>query len=248
MEQKEHLDANHEQVGPGRLDRREGGAVSGVGRLTPSDIAVLRLAGRHRFVTVAQAARGVGRAEKKVYPRLLGMRSWGLVDFHRPLVYRGVYVASRAGLATAGLALPPARIDVSTFHHDRLVTDVAIDAELAGAVVLTEREMRSHDENPDHDTRYAVTVPSGGRHYPDLLVEAGSGRWRAIEVELSPKNKLRRERILAGYARARHIDTVTYYAARSAIADLLSRSITMLGLGEMVTVEVLPRERLGVAA
>lgn len=222
--------------------------MSGVGRLTPSDIAVLRLAGRHRFVTVAQAARGVGRAEKKVYPRLLGMRSWGLVEFHRPLISRGVYVASRTGLATAGLSLPPARVEVSTFHHDRLVTDVAVDLEVAGAAVLTEREMRSHDENPDYDARYAVTVPSGGRHYPDLLVATGSGRWGAIEVELSPKNKLRRERILSGYARARHIDAVTYHAGSSAIADLLSRSITTLGLGDLVAVEILPAARVGVAA
>jgi hypothetical protein len=222
--------------------------VTGVRRLTPGDVDVLHLAGRHRFVTAAQAARAVGRAEKKIYPRLLGMRSWGLVEFHRPLISRGVYLATRLGLATAGLTLPPARVELATFTHDRLVTDLAVDLEAVGTEVLTEREMRSHDENPDHDHSYAVIVPSGGRHYPDLLVALDSGRWRAVEVELTPKNKLRRERILTGYARARHIDAVTYHAGSPAIADLLQRTITSFGLGDLVTVEVLPAERVGVAA
>jgi hypothetical protein len=211
-------------------------------RLTPGDVDVLRLAGRHRFVTAAQAARAVSRAEKKIYPRLLGMRSWGLVEFHRPLISRGVYLATRLGLATAGLTLPPARVELATFNHDRLVVALAVDLEAAGTTVLTEREMRSHDENPDHDRTYAVVVPSGGRHYPDLLVARPDGRWTAIEVELTPKNKLRRERILTGYARARHIDTVTYHAGTPAVADLLQRSVLSLGLGDLIEIRPLPQE------
>lgn len=41
----------------------------------------------------------------------------------------------------------------------------------------------------------------GGRHYPDLAVVLPSGHFDAIDVELSPKNRARRERILGGYAR-----------------------------------------------
>lgn len=208
-------------------------------RLTPGDIAVLRFLGRQRFATAPQVARWAGRTEKKIYPRLCGLRAQELVEFRRPLIERGVYLATRAGLATAGLSLSAARVDIATFTHDRLVADLAVDLERGGAEVLTEREMRHHDETPDlveGGTRYAVTLPSGGRHYPDLLVALPSGRYQAVEVELTPKNRARRERILTGYARARHIETVTYHVASAQLSDLIGRTTASLAIGDLVEI------------
>lgn len=101
-------------------------------RLTPADVEMLVFVGRCRFATVAQVARWAGRSEKKVYPRFLGMRAHELVEFSRPLNEPGVYLATRAGLVAAGLDLPPARVDVATFTHDRLVADLAAGLEAAG--------------------------------------------------------------------------------------------------------------------
>jgi hypothetical protein len=231
------------------MARRGVGPVKGI-RLTPADVEVLRFVGRHRFATVPQVARWAGRSEKKIYPRLCGLRAHDLVEFHRPLIERGVYVATRAGLVAAGLNLPPARVEIATFTHDRLVADLAVDLERDGAEVVTEREMRHTDESPDtHDAggrpRYAVTLATGGRHYPDLMVVRPSGRHEAIEIELSPKNRARRERILAGYGRARHIETVTYHVGTAQIGDLVARSAATLGIGDLIDVRPLA---MGVAA
>lgn len=212
-------------------------------RLTPGDMEVLRFVGRHRFATAPQVARFTGRSEKKIYPRLCGLRAHALVDFQRPLIERGVYLATRAGLATAGLSLPPARVELATFAHDRIVADLAVDLERAGAEVVTEREMRHHDEGPDEDAaRYAVVLPSGGRHYPDLAVALPSGHYGAIEVELSPKNRARRERILTGYARARHIETVTYHVATPAVGELVRRSAASLGITDLIEIRPIDQE------
>jgi hypothetical protein len=211
-------------------------------RLTPADVEVLRFVGRHRFATVPQVARWAGRSEKKIYPRMCGLRAHELVEFRRPLIERGVYLATRAGLVAAGLNLPPARVEIATFTHDRLVADLAVNLERDGSEVVTEREMRHTDESPDtldHDggrPRYAVTLASGGRHYPDLMVALASGRFGAVEVELSPKNRARRERILGGYARARHIETVTYHVGSAQIGDLVARSAVTLGIGDLIEV------------
>ena len=153
-----------------------------------------------------------------------------------------------SGLVAAGLNLPPARVEIATFNHDRLVADLAVDLERDDAEVVTEREMRHTDESPDTQDerpRYAVTLSTGGRHYPDLMVALASGRYRAIEVELSPKNRARRERILGGYARARHIETVTYHVGSAQIGDLVARSAVSLGIGDLIDVRPLA---MGVAA
>lgn len=214
-------------------------------RLTPRDVEVLRFLGRQRFATVPQLARWAARSEKKIYPRLCGLRAHELVEFRRPLVERGVYLATRSGLATAGLNLPPARVEIATFTHDRLVADLAVDLERAGAEVVTEREMRHRDEagGPGQSKpRYAVVLPSGGRHYPDLVVALSSGRYEAVEVELTPKNRARRERILTGYARARHIDHVVYHVANPSIARLVASSAQRVGTADLLDIRALPEE------
>jgi len=214
-------------------------------RLTPGDFDVVRFVGRHRFATAAQVARAVGRTEKKIYPRLLGLRSAGLVTFERPLIASGVYLATRQGLAAVGLTMPPATIELATFIHDRTVTDVAAGLEADDGEVISEREMRSWEENPDNrdsDVHYALTLPGGGRHYPDLLVGRPSGRWQAIEVELTRKPRQRRERILTGYATARHIEGVVYLVDGRGIGELVRRSAQTLGLADLVVVRTLTEQ------
>ena len=68
------------------------------------------------------------------------------------------------------------------------------------------------------------------------MVVRPSGRFEAVEIELSPKNRARRERILAGYARARHVESVTYHVGHPRIGDLVARSAVVLGIGDLIDV------------
>ncbi|HLI55583.1 MAG TPA: hypothetical protein VKY26_00995 [Actinomycetota bacterium] len=213
-------------------------------RLTPGDFAVLRFVGRHRFATVAQVARVTGRTEKKIYPRLLGLRSHGLVTFERPVVDRGVYLASRAGLRAAELALPVATVELGRFFHDRAVTELAAALEANGAEVVSGREMRAHDDRTDTavTARYAVPLPSGGWHYPDLLVAVASGRYHAVEVALVVSDPARRERILTGYADAAHVDHVIYHVAAPSVAAVIRRSAAALTVTDRIEIRSLTEE------
>lgn len=68
------------------------------------------------------------------------------------------------------------------------------------------------------------------------------GRYGAVEVELTPKNRARRERILTGYARARHIEGVTYHVTSPAVGELIRRSTAALGIAALVDVRPLEQE------
>lgn len=206
-------------------------------RITEGDLELVRFLGRHRFATVPQVARYAARTEKKVYARLQGLRAHGLVDYRRPLIDPGVYLATRAGLEVAGLDLPVAAIDIRTFFHDRAVAGLAAALEADGASVVSEREMRHVDEERNGEgPRYAARLVAGGRHYPDLAVIRPSGRIEALEVELTPKNRARRERILSAYARARHVEVVTYHVASKGVGTLVARTAARLGITDLVAI------------
>ncbi|MDQ3588586.1 MAG: hypothetical protein M3375_09600 [Actinomycetota bacterium] len=142
----------------------------------------------------------------------------------------GVYLATRAGLASVDLALPPARTDLRTYEHDLELSGLVIDLEreFGAERISTEREMRAADtpvgRAPVERPRFAVPV-AGRRgqlqltpvghprlHFPDcaVLVE-DSGREvgvLAVELERTAKGRARLRRILSGYVGARHIDGV----------------------------------------
>ena len=69
-----------------------------------------------------------------------------------------------------------------------------------------------------------------------------SGRFEAVEVELTPKNRARRERILSGYARARHIEAVTYHVATPAIAALVARTAASVGISDLVHIRAVAEQ------
>jgi hypothetical protein len=54
----------------------------------------------------------------------------------------------------------------------------------------------------------------GGLHRPDFaLIAAGGQHVTAVEVELTPENRTRLERILRGYLRNQNVSIVRYHAA-----------------------------------
>ncbi|HEX2070265.1 MAG TPA: hypothetical protein VHF90_01290 [Thermoleophilaceae bacterium] len=210
-------------------------------RVTERDLAMVAWIGRQRFAQAVQVARRFRMDERNTYRRLRGLVAVGLLGQRRVFHGQaGAYWATRAGLASAHLHLPPAGIDIRTYEHDRLATAVAIDLELefGEAAVATERELRSHDaaaDEPRYGIRRSMSTGRHGLHFPDLAIETADGRPLAIEVELTAKGRARLDSIINGYVRARHIAGVRYYVAPAA-ARGLRRAIGRAGAGELFDV------------
>lgn len=205
---------------------------------------MVRWIGRARFAQAEQVAARFGMDERNAYRRLRGLVGLGLLEHRRVFHSRpGVYLATVHGLATAGVGLPRARIDIRTYRHDRIATGVSIDLEreFGPVAVVTERELRAREATGSERLRYAVRLGAQttrrGLHFPDLAVEAGSGPL-VVEVELAVKGRARLDSIVSAYVRGRHIGAVRYYAAPAARAAV-ERAVARASAGELFDVRPL---------
>ena len=218
-----------------------GEPASGGFEVTERDVEIVRWIGRQRFVVAGQVARRFRMDQRNAYRRLRGLVGLGLLD-HRRVFHGqpGAYWATRAGLRTVGLRLPVAGVDIRTYRHDLIATDVVaeLEIEFGERALLTEREIRSRDSSSVEKPRYAIRLggqaASGrrGLHYPDLAVAGSDGRLLVVEVELTAKGRRRLDSIVAGYVRARHIAGVRYYVSAAARPGL-ERSIGRAHAGEL---------------
>ena len=213
-------------------------------RLTARDGEILAWLGRYRFATAGQSRRRFSLGRSRAYQRTRDLARAGYLSFNRPFFsdQPGVYVATRAGLAVAACPLAPATVDVRSFRHDLRVVDLALDLELRGLAVLSERELRHAEGLNGGTTPAALSIGApgdSGRHFPDLLVSDGDRYW-AVEVELTPKRTERLERILNSYRRARHVTAVAYYVERPRLAARLEEIGRRLRMEDRLDVRVLP--------
>lgn len=162
----------------------------------------------------------------------------------KTLLYRqpGLYVASAEGLRWCRLErLGVYRVGPGGFEHAREVARaaVALNADLPGWDVLSEREIRAAESDRGELVASArVGELPGGRpalHRPDLAVISPEERVVAVEVELSVKAPRRLAGICRGYARARHIDRV-YYLATPAAARAVARAVVETRAQDRITV------------
>lgn len=218
-------------------------------RLTDRDQELLAYVAEHRLVMAAHVQELLGVSAPAAYARLRSLSSAGMLSqrtvFHNQ---PGCYQITRKGLAVSGSQLPAPQLDLNCYEHDVGVAWLWLAARNGTfgpqREVISERRLRSHDASPDGRREpYAVRlggVGPGGRprlHYPDLLLVDPGGHRVAIELELTPKGRTRREKILAGYGADRDIAAVLYLTDRPSVARSVSASAAALGISDRVQVQ-----------
>lgn len=218
-------------------------------RITERDRELLTFAAEHRLVLADHVQKLLGVSGATAYARLraltvAGMLSQRTVFHHRP----GCYQITRTGLGLVGSQLPRPGLNLNCYDHDVGVAWLWLAAR-AGTFgplreVLSERWLRSHDASPDGRAQpYAVRLGGLGAngqprlHYPDLLLIDSGGRRIALELELTPKGRTRREKILAGYGADPSIDVVVYLTDQNGIARSVQASAARLGISDRVHVQ-----------
>jgi len=210
---------------------------------------MVRWIGRARFAEAEQVAARFGMGERNTYRRLRGLVRLSLLEHQRVFhAQPGAYLATVAGLRTAGLRLPGPRLDIRTYRHDQVATEVLIglEREFGRQAVVTERELRARDcgspERPRYAVRRGVQRTRRGLHFPDLAVESGGDGPLVVEVELSAKGTARLNSIIGAYVRARHLAAVRYYASPLALAGVV-RAVARAHAQELIEIRVLEEER-----
>ncbi len=234
--------------------RHERGRPPNAVRLTERDRLVLAFAAEQRLVLAGQVAALLGVTAPTARQRLHRLSEGGYLRFARDLSGPGCYLIERRGLAAAGSRLPPARaVNRSEYEHDVglgwlwLAARRGLFGELEG--VISERQMRSHDGRIGrHDEPLGVRLPGVGPrggdrlHYPDLLLECRTGHRVAVELELTPKSRVRREAILGGYAVDARIDVVLYLVAERSVGRAIERAAAATGVSSLVRVQMVSRD------
>jgi len=222
-------------------------------RVTDRDRELLAYVAEHRLVLAAHVQALLELSPTATYARLRALASAEMLSQRRVFHNQpGCYQITRKGLAVLRNELPAPRLDVSCYEHDVGVAWLWLAAR-DGAFgplreVISERRLRSHDGSPDgrsepHAVRLGGVGP-GGRpklHYPDVLLVDPAGHRIALELELTPKGRTRREQILAGYGADSRIDVVVYLTDQPKIARSVRASAARLGISDRVHVQSVRR-------
>ncbi len=224
-------------------------------RLTERDLTVLAFIAEHRIVARAHVRALLTVGDSAAGSRLRALANAGFVGRHRsPDGHDECYTIKVRGLAALRSSLPRTRLDYRGYEHDVGVAWIWLAARggLWGSPreVISERRMRSHDRSEDgrHDpfaVRLGGVGPGGGPrlHYADVLLVRGDGRRVAFELELSGKSRIRRERILSGYAADPRIDAVVYLVDKTTVARGIQATARKLGISDLIHVQRVERRR-----
>jgi hypothetical protein len=218
-------------------------------RLTERDRDLLEFAARHRMVLASQLEILLEATPAAISTRLRALGRAGYLSSQAPFDRQPrCYWITRRGLHAIESSLPAPRLELGSYRHDLGIAWLWL-AGHRGAFgptrrIVSEREMRSRDgAAPRARDPFGVRlggVGPGGRerlHYPDLLLVGPDGRRAALELELTSKGRVRRERILAGYAADGRIDSVLYLVDQSAVARAIRTSVSRLGMDGRIHVQ-----------
>jgi len=214
---------------------------------------VLAFIAEHRVVVRAQIRALLAIGDRAAAARLRTLANAGALTRQRsPDGHEECYTIKPRGLAALGSALPPTRLDYRGFEHDVGVAWIWLAARRGlwgpARAVVSERRMRSHDRSEEGRraplaVRLGGVGPGGGArlHYPDVLVVLSGGKRVAFELELSGKSRVRRERILSGYAADPRIDAVVYLVDEPHVSRAIQTTARKLGISDLVHVQRVQR-------
>ena len=199
-----------------RRKRRAGRPQRGF-RLTERDLAIAAFIDRVGCATTEQVRERFGLSKRMGWRRLQALRESGRVRSCRPLIGSGI-------LYPAGAAAPKLR----DLDHSLTATAVALQLELEGADVVTERMMRRDEHAAGERSLWSVAMPQRfglGRapvtHRPDLAIRA-TGGLVAVEVELTRKSKGRLADLMAAWARQGQYGEVLYLCRSRELMQLVT--------------------------
>jgi hypothetical protein len=209
-------------------------------RLTPRDMDILEFAGRQTSIRPEHVEDRFGVSRATAYRRLRWLDELGLVaHFDRVSTKGQVFAATRKGLTTANLPLPPAEPNAWTLRHEEAMTAVVCDLESQNVDCLTERQLIAHNRFARND-RYTFELREARNnrrvgHRPDIVCEIPDvDKFVAIEVELSPKNVSRWRDSLSAFSSRVNVDGfigVLYVADSAARPSRIEELAREAGLG-----------------
>jgi hypothetical protein len=221
--------------------------------LTDRDRQMLAFMAEHRLVLEEQVAVLIGRRTEAIAPRLRALAAKGYLTRTPGFDAARCCAIRPRGLAAIGSRLPTPRENLGMYRHDIGAAWLWLAAQRGAfgtlAEVIGERLIRSHDMAAPDDP-YAIRL--GGyhgdgrerRHYPDLLLIDRQGRRLALELELSLKEKARREEIIAGYGTDRGLAGVLYLVEDTRHGRLIGRAMldaaAQFGLSDRLGVRAVP--------
>lgn len=207
------------------------------------DFEVLSFIARYGIVSRESVSVWAGTASTATLGRERRLRDFGLVEVHPGPWGKGrVLVCTLAGLSAVGLRrLGPPRLRLATVGHELEVSVLAARIESSGGVTLSEREI-DEVEGVAGGCVYSARVVEDARHLPDLVYSLDGGRrWRAVEVELSPKGAKRLDRILRGWSRSVEEGCVSgvTYRCEGTVRSAVERAIERTDAARAVAVKAL---------
>jgi hypothetical protein len=225
-------------------------------QITERDRTLLSFVAQHRLVLGSHVEVLLGISADAAQARLRALRSGGLLESERFFYAQPrCWWITAKGLAAIDSPLPRPRIDLHSHRHDLGMGWVWLAA-ARGAFgpldgFVSERAMRSQDgarvgssldEVPATEpfgVRLGGVGPAGRErlHYPDLLLITPSGGRIGVELELTAKERTRRERILAGYGADPRVDAVLYLVDRPAVGRAIEASARRVAVSSMVHVQ-----------
>ena len=191
-------------------------------RLGERDLRVLEFAAEHPFLLNAHARMLLGSSTASASARLRNLTrgGWlrserklagpGCVSDHPPWAWGDREHAAPAAQHRSGHLRPRRRDGVGVAGgQPRSVRSTARNGLRAPHALRGPPSCRGH-----RTVRYppgrSRAVRGERRHYPDLLLETTTGHRVAVELELTPKARARRNEILGGYALDARVDAVLY--------------------------------------
>jgi DNA-binding CsgD family transcriptional regulator len=222
---------NHSRLGASGPTGRAQRADAGLVRLSERDLALLRFVGEQYAITLPQLARLLGRSLHTARWLRGRWQRAGLAEGRALLVGQPVFVwLTRRGLRATGIDLKP--WSPSALGH---LPHIAAVNEARLQVAYRRPEARWVSERV-LARELALAGAPRMRHRPDAEVVLGD-QTAAVEVELTPKENGRTERIVAELLR--RYDAVWYFAGPAARRQL-ERLVALNGFTGVQVIE-LPR-------